>query len=125
MEMNTIVGYSEMQGGWCVYEHVAGAAYEAVGGPFPTQEQALTAMRDEYTRGVKCLVFGCSNHTHQGKFVGDLCAPCHLYLTTGKIGCTDSFLGDLVAEIARLKAIHCAAASLLAEAPGSGHTPTP
>ncbi len=39
--MNTVVGYSEVQGGWCVYEHVVGADYEVVDGPFPTQEQAL------------------------------------------------------------------------------------
>lgn len=32
----------------------------------------------------RCLVKGCTNHAHQGHFVGDLCAPCHTMLTTGK-----------------------------------------
>lgn len=40
----------------------------------------------------KCIVFGCSNKQNQGKFVGDICAPCYEYITTGKVGCTDSFL---------------------------------
>lgn len=40
----------------------------------------------------KCTVFGCSNKQHEGKFVGDICAPCYEYITTGRVGCTDSFL---------------------------------
>lgn len=43
----------------------------------------------------KCIVKGCGNHKHQGKFIGDLCAPCHQYLTSGVVGKTTSFLGDL------------------------------
>lgn len=42
-----------------------------------------------------CIVHKCTNNSDQGAFVGDLCAPCHNYLTTGKIGYTKSFLGDL------------------------------
>lgn len=51
----------------------------------------------------KCIVAGCVNHTSQGPFVGDLCKPCYKYLTTGKIGPTDSFLGDMQKEIDGLK----------------------
>ena len=36
-------------------------------------------------KGTKCIMKGCKNHTNEGKFVGDLCAPCHSLITTGKI----------------------------------------
>ena len=32
----------------------------------------------------KCLVMGCTNHQGEGRFVGELCAPCHTMLTQGK-----------------------------------------
>jgi len=32
----------------------------------------------------KCIVFGCLNHKDEGTFVGDLCGPCHNFITTGK-----------------------------------------
>lgn len=41
---------------------------------------------------MKCIVFGCTNHTEQGSFTNDLCNPCYQMLVTGKIGPTDSFL---------------------------------
>src|SRR5271157_4526851 len=28
----------------------------------------------------KCLIPGCSNHSDEGSFVGDLCMPCHSYI---------------------------------------------
>jgi hypothetical protein len=31
----------------------------------------------------------------QGKFIGDLCKPCYTYITTGKVGPTDSFLSRI------------------------------
>jgi len=31
-----------------------------------------------------CIVKGCSNHRHKGKFVGDLCSPCATFITTGE-----------------------------------------
>lgn len=45
----------------------------------------------------KCVVFGCRNHRGEGQFVGELCAPCYGHITTGKVGPTASFLGDLTA----------------------------
>lgn len=36
----------------------------------------------------KCIVFNCQNVPFQG----ELCAQCHQYLKTGKIGSTQSFL---------------------------------
>ena len=32
----------------------------------------------------KCIVKDCINHTNEGKFVGELCAPCWDYITNGK-----------------------------------------
>ena len=29
---------------------------------------------------MKCAIVGCSNESHQGKFIGQLCAPCFTYL---------------------------------------------
>ena len=31
----------------------------------------------------KCIVKDCENHKHQGLFVGDLCGPCHQFITEG------------------------------------------
>lgn len=30
--------------------------------------------------GIKCIVKDCVNHTHEGKFVGTLCAPCYQWI---------------------------------------------
>jgi hypothetical protein len=43
----------------------------------------------------KCIVHGCSNHTSQGRFVGEMCGPCHTMITTGKMMPTDSFLNQI------------------------------
>jgi hypothetical protein len=32
---------------------------------------------------IKCIVKDCINQTHEGQFVGELCAPCHKFVTTG------------------------------------------
>jgi len=32
----------------------------------------------------KCIVKDCPNKRSQGEFIGDLCAPCHNFITTGK-----------------------------------------
>jgi hypothetical protein len=34
---------------------------------------------------MKCIVKGCTNHTHEGTFVGNLCKACHTMLSTGKL----------------------------------------
>jgi hypothetical protein len=64
-------------------------------------EEELTAVTEQRETGAaesKCLTKGCGNHRHQGKFIGDLCAPCNSYITTGNVGPTESFLGDLQRE---------------------------
>lgn len=52
---------------------------------------------------MKCIVHNCSNTTDKGKFVGDLCFPCHQMLTTGQLSYGDSFLGELRREFEKLK----------------------
>jgi hypothetical protein len=32
----------------------------------------------------RCIVFGCENHKHEGRFEGDMCMPCYRMITTGK-----------------------------------------
>ena len=29
----------------------------------------------------RCIVWSCTNKTSEGKFVGDLCYPCHQFIT--------------------------------------------
>lgn len=37
----------------------------------------------------RCVVMGCQNRSDQGKFVGDLCYPCHSFVAEGTDGaCT-------------------------------------
>jgi hypothetical protein len=54
------------------------------------------------TSSIKCIVKGCTNHMHQGKFVGYLCKPCYMYLSTGNIGPTDSYLNILTRTLQKL-----------------------
>lgn len=46
----------------------------------------------------KCLVKGCNNHKHQGKFVVDLCSPCYNMLTSGNIAFGETFIHTLKRE---------------------------
>jgi hypothetical protein len=32
----------------------------------------------------KCIVLGCPNHRGEGRFVGDLCAPCFAFVALGE-----------------------------------------
>jgi hypothetical protein len=34
--------------------------------------------------GQLCIVMSCVNQSDQGTFIGDLCLPCHRYITTGE-----------------------------------------
>jgi hypothetical protein len=43
----------------------------------------------------KCIVHGCENHSDQGQFIGDLCMPCHMMITTGKIGLGKTFIHEM------------------------------
>ena len=39
-------------------------------------------MSEERQHGTPCITLNCPNRVGQGMFVGDLCSPCHSYLTT-------------------------------------------
>ncbi len=32
---------------------------------------------------MKCIVKDCVNQANEGRFIGDLCSPCHEFVTTG------------------------------------------
>lgn len=53
-------------------------------------------MRVDMTQHVRCIVSDCENHTDEGGFIGDLCGPCHLFVTTNKPNnsqaCRNAFL---------------------------------
>lgn len=46
----------------------------------------------------KCLVKGCPNHKHEGKFIGDLCAPCATYLKEGRIGPSEAWFVEAIKQ---------------------------
>ena len=33
---------------------------------------------------MKCIVKDCENHSNEGKFNGDICYPCHAFITNGE-----------------------------------------
>jgi hypothetical protein len=45
----------------------------------------------EINSTTKCIVKDCENHTHEGRFVGDLCSPCHAFITTGEGGQSQAY----------------------------------
>lgn len=50
----------------------------------------------------KCLVKGCTNTNDQGRFIGDLCAPCHDMLTSGKLRTGTTFIHDMQARLHKI-----------------------
>ena len=55
----------------------------------------------------KCLIHGCQNHSHEGRFVGELCGPCYDMLTTGKLGHGKTWIHDTInTQKAEIKQIH-------------------
>ena len=54
---------------------------------------------------MKCIVHGCSNHSEEGEFVGDMCKPCHDMITTGRADKpSDNFIHKLYMKRAILRA---------------------
>jgi hypothetical protein len=49
-----------------------------VGKAIETLRARLSAPEPE---PVACIVKDCENHKHQGRFVGDICSPCHAFIT--------------------------------------------
>ena len=75
----------------------------------------------------KCIVKDCENHADQGAFTGDLCNPCHAFITEGSgfhsqayrnakrewVGLTD----DEIGEIKQTSPIYVSAKAVNAIAP--------
>ena len=66
-------------------------AYEALaglGGMSDRHREAYKKLRSRIVQSepepVKCIVKDCLNHQHEGKFAGDLCSPCHTFITTNE-----------------------------------------
>lgn len=47
------------------------------------------------TKGKKCIVKGCTNHSNEGAFEGALCMPCHRMITEGVFGCGNTIFHRL------------------------------
>jgi hypothetical protein len=44
---------------------------------------------------IRCIIKGCRNHKHEGRFVNDLCSPCYEYLTEGKGEYSQAYRNDI------------------------------
>lgn len=67
----------------------------------------------EHLRGARrCAIPGCANHTDEGRFVGELCSPCHSYITLNKGTHSQAYRNEVFK--AELRAI----AKLLNDNPG-------
>lgn len=52
----------------------------------------------------KCIIYGCTNKKHEGKFVGDICKPCYEMITKGKADQpSTNFIASLYKENIKLK----------------------
>ena len=51
----------------------------------------------------KCIAKGCANHSHQGRFVDDLCLPCHTMIVSGEVRRGTTFIHDLHARLTTIK----------------------
>lgn len=51
----------------------------------------------------KCLVHGCVNHSNEGRFVGELCGPCHGMITSGKPGHGNTWIHKTVEQNEQLR----------------------
>ena len=58
--------------------------WESVLSESPRWDDPRCEYRIKPQTSAKCIVKDCMNHTHEGKFVGELCAPCWDYITNGK-----------------------------------------
>ncbi len=51
---------------------------------------------------MQCIVHGCTNDSAEGNFKGEMCRPCYRMIATGKIGATNSFIGNMKRTIDEL-----------------------
>jgi hypothetical protein len=51
---------------------------------------------DVHLRGaLKCSIPGCANHTDEGRFVGEICAPCHSYIARNEGTCSQAYRNEV------------------------------
>lgn len=63
---------------------------------------------------MKCLVHGCENHSDQGRFIGELCSPCHEMITTGKVSpYGHTFIQELNKKLSHEQALNVKIRSLV------------
>ena len=48
------------------------------------QQEIEAALAQPAQEPVACIVKGCRNHRGEGLFIGELCSPCHTFITTGE-----------------------------------------
>ena len=65
------------------------ALRERLAQPDPLQrltdvQQEIEAALAPEQKPVACIVKGCRNHRGEGLFIGELCSPCHTFITTGE-----------------------------------------
>lgn len=46
----------------------------------------------------RCIVHNCENHPSQGEFVGNMCSPCHSFITTGRGTFSQAFRNGVLAS---------------------------
>jgi len=66
----------------------------------PATQEEIDSVKPKIEE-VECLVKGCTNKRHEGKFIGDLCAPCHEMITTGEIGSGATFVHRVLSDLRR------------------------
>jgi len=52
--------------------------------PIERREALRARLAQPEPEPVACIVKNCQNHRCEGKFVGDLCSPCHTFIMTGE-----------------------------------------
>lgn len=50
----------------------------------PSIEALSERLTQPEQKQVACIVKGCRNHRGEGLFIGELCSPCHTFITTGE-----------------------------------------
>lgn len=60
----------------------------------------LETLRSRFRK--RCIVLECTNHTDEGDFVGELCSPCHGFITKGTGTHSQAYRNAITAIVARL-----------------------
>lgn len=47
-------------------------------------DKIKNSSRSSVRRSKRCIIMDCTNRSNEGTFIGDLCSPCHMFVTSGK-----------------------------------------